>query len=201
MNRIDEVRPMTPHDVGAVVDLHLAAFPGFFLSFLGPRFLRELYGSILDDPSGIAFVSEQKGRLHGFVAGTTSQGGLYSRILGQRWWRFALAAIPSFVRRPAIAPRLWRALTKPVQRPPDGARGTLMSLAVAPARQGGGLGSENVHRFLYAAKERGMREVDLTTDADENEPVQRFYEKLGFRVTRRFVTPEGRNMLEYSIDL
>jgi hypothetical protein len=38
-----------------VVDIHLQAFPNFFLSFLGPRFLREFYAFFLVDPLGIGF--------------------------------------------------------------------------------------------------------------------------------------------------
>ena len=38
------VRPMAQADVPLVVETHLSAFPGFFLSFLGPRFLALFYG-------------------------------------------------------------------------------------------------------------------------------------------------------------
>ena len=34
---------MTAPDTPLVVDIHLAAFPGFFLSFLGSRFLHLFY--------------------------------------------------------------------------------------------------------------------------------------------------------------
>ncbi len=195
------IRPMERRDIGAAVAIHLAAFPGFFLSFLGPRFLRELYAAIIEDPSGIAFVEEGAGAIRGFVAGTAEPSGFYGRILRKRWWRFALAAVPAFVERPAIAPRLLRALGMPGRTVAVPGRGTLMSLAVDPAEQRGGTGATLVRRFLTAARDRTLREIDLTTDVDENEPVHRFYEKLGFRMSREFVTPEGRKMREYVTEL
>jgi len=43
--------------------------------------------------------------------------------------------------------------------------------------------------------------VDLTTDRDNNDKINRFYLSLGFACERTFVTPEGRTMNEYVIDL
>ena len=37
-----------PH-IGQIVKLRTAAFPGFFLTFMGPRFLRVLYTDLLDN--------------------------------------------------------------------------------------------------------------------------------------------------------
>jgi len=43
-------------DIDSVVKIHLSSFEGFFLSFLGEAFLKELYAGILAEPSGICFV-------------------------------------------------------------------------------------------------------------------------------------------------
>lgn len=43
--------------------------------------------------------------------------------------------------------------------------------------------------------------MDLTTDRDNNEATNSFYQKLGFVCERTFMTPEGRAMNEYVIDL
>jgi len=40
-----------------VVKVHIDAFPSFFLTFLGPRFLREFYSSFLVDDAGVGFVA------------------------------------------------------------------------------------------------------------------------------------------------
>jgi hypothetical protein len=44
---------------------------------------------------------------------------------------------------------------------------------------------------------RRVPAVCLTTDCSSNERVNRFYQQLGFRLGRTYVTPEGRAMNEY----
>lgn len=195
------VRPMTHDDVGDVVRVHLSAFPNFFLSFLGNKFLRELYLGILDDPSGIAFVSETDKQIGGFVAGTDSPTGLYMRLLKRRWWRFGIACAGKAVRHPHIIPRLLRAFSMPSSRHQDSTSGLLMSLAVRPDIQGNGSGRALVDAFLLAANRRELQSVALTTDSDNNENVNRFYRRLGFELAGTYVTPEGRRMNEYRIRL
>lgn len=74
-----------------------------------------------------------------------------------------------------------------------------MSLCVLPSIQGCGLGKALVDAFLKESEARGVEAVDLTTDAVANDSVNQFYRKLGFELSRTFVTPEGRRMNEYVI--
>lgn len=197
----DAIRPMTKADVSAVVKVHITSFPGFFLTFLGPSFLRELYSAIVADSDGISFVAFDGSGINGFVAGTVQPKGFYRRLLRQRWWRFALAAVVPTLKHPAIVPRLLRAFSMPEQVTHETKRGTLMSIAVLPALQGKHIGRALVSTFLDESIRRGLRQVDLTTDRDGNEAANRFYRKMGFVCERSYVTPEGRAMNEYVIDL
>jgi ribosomal protein S18 acetylase RimI-like enzyme len=195
------IRRMATIDLSAVVQVHLDSFRGFFLTFLGPAFLRELYVATLADSSGIGFVAEDGKGICGFVAGTAQPSGFYRRVLQSRWWRFALAAVLPVLKRPSIIPRLLRAFSMPEQATQHEGRGTLMSIAVLPEAQGNGIGQALVWAFLEEAAQRGLRQVDLTTDRDGNEATNRFYQDLGFVCERTFVTPEGRAMNEYIISL
>ena len=195
------IREMCSTDVSAVVQVHLDSFPGFFLSFLGLAFLRELYAATLADSSGIGFVAEDGKGIGGFVTGTAQPSGFYRRLLWRRWWRFALAAAPLVLKRPSIIPRLLRAFSMPEQVTRREGRGTLMSIAVLPEAQGHGIGHTLVRAFLEEAAQRGLQKVDLTTDRDNNEATIRFYQSLGFVCERTFTTPEGRAMNEYVIKL
>jgi GNAT superfamily N-acetyltransferase len=192
---------MSLADIHEVVCIHLASFQGFFLSFLGTRFLRELYAGILDDPTGIAYVFESQVHLMGFVAGTSEPEGFYRRLLSQRWWRFAVASMGPALKNPLIITRLLRALRKPQEAANQPDTGTLMSMAVLPQEQGAGIGQVLVMAFLQEAARRGLRHVDLTTDRFNNDSVNSFYQKRGFRFSQSYVTPEGREMNTYVIDL
>jgi ribosomal protein S18 acetylase RimI-like enzyme len=195
------IREMRLSDAAAVVAVHLKAFPGFFLSFLGPGFLRELYCSIVIDEAGISFVCCRGEKIIGFVAGTLQPAGFYSRLVRRRWWRFALASFKPALLKPVIIPRLFRALRKPGEVQSQSGVGLLMSIGVLPEAQGQGIAHELVKRFLFEARQRGLKQVNLTTDRLKNEKVNAFYERLGFDVIRTFTTPEGRQMNEYAIRL
>lgn len=197
----DGIRPMITADVPAVVAVHLKSFPGFFLTFLGSSFLHELYSAILVDRDGIALVASDKSGINGFVAGTAQPKGFYRRLLQQRWWRFALASTVPALKRPAIIPRLLRAFAMPEQVTRQDKRGTLMSIAVLPSYQGRHIGHALVNAFLEEALRRGLHQVDLTTDRDDNTAANRFYQKMGFVCERSYETPEGRAMNEYVIEL
>jgi len=193
------VRPMRPEDVPAVVAIHQLAFPGFFLTFLGPKFLHLLYSKILDEPGGVALVAaDQGGRVCGLVAGVSHQSGFYSRLARRNWLAFSLASLQAFLRRPNIAVRLLRALTYSRSSRNEA---LLMSIAVAPERNGEGIGRQLAARFLQEMQAMKVPSVSLTTDGDGNDHANRFYQRLGFQLTRTYVTPEGRIMNEYVIDL
>jgi ribosomal protein S18 acetylase RimI-like enzyme len=198
MSGTNLIRRMAQQDIVQVASLHIQAFPGFFLSSLGDGFLKELYTSILADPSGIAYVYENC-KLEGFVAGTTHPVGFYRRLLSSRLLYFCLPSMLPMVRQPQIIPRLFRALNSPREADAGEGCGTLMSIAVSPDAQGKGIGKQLVEVYLAEAAYRGNAEVNLTTDRLNNESVNRFYVRYGFRLMRQFATPEGRVMNEYRI--
>src|SRR5258706_41974 len=178
---------MQSDHVERVTSIHLAAFPGFFLSFLGGRFLRELYRAVIADGEGIAFVALSSGTVIGFAAGTASQG-FYRRAAKRRWWRFGLASAGALLRRPSIARRLLRALYAPPKTSSDGA--LLMSLAIDPRAQRSGAGKALISAFVDAAATRGAKAILLTTDRAGNDAVNAFYRDQGFLVAHEYVTPE-----------
>jgi len=109
---------MNSGDVEAVVKVHLSSFPGFFLSFLGPRFLSLFYLSICSAPEGIAFVYLNHASVPvGFVAGTSNPGGFYSSLLKREWYKFARASIIPILRKPSAIKRILRAVSHPSNNP------------------------------------------------------------------------------------
>lgn len=196
------IRKLQMSDVCHVVAVHLSSFPGFFLSFLGSRFLSLFYSGICNAPEGIVFVYlNDAGVPAGFVAGTSNPGGFYSRLLKRDWLKFALASIVPVLKKPSVIGRVARAVSHPSGNPIGNDIAGLFSIGVLPELQGTGAGKKLVQAFLNEAKQRGCKRVFLTTDRDNNEAVNSFYEKLGFEIERQYVTPEGRRMNEYWITL
>jgi ribosomal protein S18 acetylase RimI-like enzyme len=193
---------MKQEDIPQVVDVHIHSFPGFFLSFLGPRFLRLYYSNVCSTSDGISFVYlGLDGKVKGFIAGTTNPRGFYYRLLKKNWLGFFWASIPAICSKPLIVSRLIRAITFPSSTPFGEHVAGLFSIGVLPGAQRSGAGRQLVIRFLEAAKRKGCLTVFLTTDRDNNEHVNNFYCDLGFTLQRQYETPEGRRMNEYWINL
>ena len=193
-----KIRRMMESDIEAVVDIHLRTFPGFFLSFLGHDFVVLFYRSIRAAPQGVVLVAAGVEGIQGFAAGVTSQESFYERLVKKHWWRFALSALGAAIRRPSVIPRLFRALRRPSETGQAAAAAALLSIGVSPEAEGKGIGSLIIESFCRELVTRGVTEVCLTTDRDDNARANRFYERHGFHVSNSFVTPEGRAMIEYA---
>ena len=188
------IRPMTRSDLDSVVAIHLAAFPNFFLTFLGPRFLRVFYDAVMTD--GIALVATIDERIAGFVVGMVDSQSFYRRLLRTRFLHVAMAVLPVVVRHPSTLLRVGRRGVARAFQPAPGAE--LMSLAVHPRDQHRGAGRELVEAFIARVHEAGSKSLWLITDAADNDAVKKFYETLGFTVRRSFTNAEGRALVEYA---
>jgi ribosomal protein S18 acetylase RimI-like enzyme len=194
--------PMRPAHIPAVVQTHLLSFPGFFLSFLGPRFLSLYYAGICAAPEGIGLVSlNTLGLPAGFVAGSSNPRGFYSILLKRDWLKFAFASVGAIIRKPSAMVRIARGLFHSEGNPVGDDVAGLFSIGVLPELQGTGAGKLLVQAFLHEAAMRRCKRVFLTTDRDANDAVNAFYQKLGFCIERQYETPEGRRMNEYWINL
>lgn len=196
-----DIVAMTRDDVEDVIVIHLRAFPGFFLSQLGPTVLRVLYGELLRDGTGICFVCRSNGRIIGFVAGTVDPRGFYMRLLRNRCLRLAVSSFGAIFRIPGAVPRLLNAFRRTRAEGHGSGCGLLMSIAVDPEFQGIGRGRALACHFLRACRARGLSAVHLFTDRLQNNDVNRFYLALGFEVSQVITSDHGRLMNDYRITL
>lgn len=195
------LEPLAARHIENVVRLHLLGFPRFFLSFLGPRFLHEFYNSFLGDPVGVGLVaSDSAGQVLGAVVGPLDPRGYFGRLLRRKWWAFCLASVGAVVRRPSCVPRLFRAVRYRGEPPSGPARALLSSIVVSPAAQGRGVGKMLISGWVEEARRRGAAGCYLSTDADENEAVNSFYQRSGWQMASSYVSREGRRMNRYVLD-
>lgn len=199
-HRIDPIRFARASDISGVVDVHMASFQNFFLTFLGRSFLSHLYREVAHEPGAVFLVatSPENGVI-GFAAGVPDLGAFYQRLTRRKWFTFGLSSLRAALMRPSIIPRLWRALG--ASRFADRASypTALISLAVTPMHKRTGVGHRLMMRFLSMMRGDAAQGVCLTTDRDSNAPALAFYEKLGFKKTREYCTREGRWVCEFSI--
>lgn len=194
-----KIVPIQSGHIGQVVDVHILAFPDFFLTFLGPRFLAEFYKSFTYNPDGIGFVAEDTatGKVLGVVVGPLIPGGYFKKLLIRRWWAFCVASIFAVVKKPSVAGRLFRAMFYRGDAPAGPDRSLLSSIAVDPRIQKQGLGKALVQAWVDEVRRRGGTSCYLTTDAENNDAVNHFYQSLGWKLEASWSTPQGRPMNRY----
>jgi GNAT superfamily N-acetyltransferase len=194
-----DIVPLASQYIQPVVRVHLAAFPNFFLTFLGPRFLKEFYISFTEDSAGIGFVVQdpQTKQVYGVIVGPFNPAGYFKRLLKRRWWAFCVASLAAVLKKPSVVSRLFRAVFYRGDAPNTDGLSLLSSIAVSPDIQSKGLGKLLVDAFINEVKKRGGKGVFLTTDAEGNDKVNRFYQNIGFTLESSYATPQGRKMNRY----
>lgn len=196
MSVAPQLRIAIPDDVEGIVELHFAAFSGFFLTSLGKPFLIHLYSSFVSDEKGLCWVAEDNERIIGFVAGTPAPDEFFRTIKRTKLWKFAISALPGLLKNPGfVVKKCFSALAykgEPIAGLSDAA--LLSSLAVDPIGLGKGIGRKLVETFCLEVSKEGVFSVYLTTDAEENDSVNRFYEKCGFFLEGSFLRTGNRTM-------
>lgn len=194
------IREMTHSDLGAVVDIHANAFDGFFLTRMGPRFLRAYYQTVLEFESSIALVAydTEADRAQGFAVGFRDPQGFY-HLFGQRRRRVAPAILLAVLRNPGLMPTILhniRRVDAQAQQPVNAVE--LSSIAVGVPRRG--VGGALLEAFADKARSEGVHRLILTTDAEGNDPVREFYEARGFNL-EGFETRAARQLCRYFREL
>jgi colanic acid biosynthesis glycosyl transferase WcaI len=200
------VRAATADDIPAIAAVHTEAFPGFFLTRLGPGFLRAYYRAVLRFDGGLLYVAADAGGIVGFVAGFIEPSRFYA-AMKRSPWTFAGPLTLGLARRPWLLARAVARVAAVVihraqaeDRAEVGSRAELSSLAVRLSAQGKGIGRRLVQTFLESARRTPASVVSLTTDAMHNDDVNAFYQRSGFGLARRR-SSAGRLMNEYEIRL
>jgi ribosomal protein S18 acetylase RimI-like enzyme len=193
------VRPAGVTDLESIAVIHSRAFPGFFLTDLGPAVLRLYYGTVLNHASGVLLLAHCGGRPAGFVCGFSSQSDFYAAWTKQKW-RVLMVAAPALLRDPRRIARLlvgyrWSRSLE-VRCGKD--RAELSSIAVAPEFAACGIGTNLLQGFREVLVRRAADSYELTTDALDNDPVNAFYVRQG--LTLQGQVRRGPRVLNLYVD-
>lgn len=192
------VRAATKEDIRKVVEVHIAAFPGFFLTMLGKHFLHELYTAFLSRETGILRVAyDSNGVVLGFAAGTNKPNYFYSKLRKDKWFKFLIRALPSLIKNPALVVcKLYHALFYKGDTPTDLENSALLSsIAVSPEHGGKSIGKLLLRDYEEQIRNSGVPSLYLTTDKLGNEAVVGFYKRCNYEIESEFTQASGRNML------
>lgn len=191
---MESLRPVKQDNVSGVVNIHIKAFPDFFLTSLGSSFLKTYYSSVIKHSTGIGVCMTESNRVIGFAVGTSCSNGFHKRILLSNLLQFTYQLFRVFFLKPKSIIRLFSNLEKKtkIDIPPFSAE--LLSIGVDPSHKGQGVGKILLDAFEKEAREKLSKAVLLTTDYYNNHATIKFYEKCGYSVLCDFIAYPNRKM-------
>ena len=189
------IRKATLYDVNAIVEIHINAFKGFFLTSLGRDFLKFYYTCFVKNGETVTMVAEENNIIYGFSAATKKCKGFNGRLIKGNLFLFGLLTFKMLFRSPNSLLRLIRNLSKKgdgVIDKEDYAE--LYSIGVSRNVQGKGIGKKILIETEKELKTMGVERVSLTTDYFNNEQAVGFYHSVGYKLLYEFVTYPNRKM-------
>lgn len=182
-------------EIDALVVIHVSAFPDFFLTQLGTRFLRLYYSSVLSHPEGVLLGCYEGDRLTGFCAATINSNGFNKRLIKFHFFAFAMETFILLLTNIKALKRLYLNLSKSDSTNTDkGDYAELLSIGVDRGYQGKGIGKQLLMTLEEEVRCRGCRKLSLTTDYHNNEQAIGFYRSMGYRVLYDFIAYPNREM-------
>lgn len=184
--------------VKSIVSIHLDTFKGFFLTFMGRGFLKQMYMSYTKHSlSDVLVAMDDDGTILGFLAYSSDLSGLYKYMIKHRLVQFAWYSLGAFFRKPKVFMRLIRAFLKPGESKRNENYIELASIGVSPMSKSKGVGTLLIEALKHEVDFSKFDYITLETDALDNDAANHFYVKNGFEIVRQFETHEGRKMFEY----
>ncbi len=187
-------------DLDAIVNVHQAAFPGFFLTSMGPAFLGAMYSAFLTANPEMFIAFQQGQTVSGFAVGSIP--GKNKINVNTIWCagRLLTSSMPGAFKNPIkIANKLIsRIIPSEGQVEFRTGDALLRSIGVLPECQGQGIGGLLLKEFEEQAKIKGAHRVILTTDAINNARTVNFYRNCGYAVEQEFLQDRSRIMLLFT---
>ncbi len=180
-----------------IVEIHLNTFKGFFLTFLGKGFLKQLYKGFIEYEKSNLIIAIEHDKIVGFLAYSEDISLFYKYLIKHRLFSFAWYAFIAFLRKPKVLFRLLSALGKSEEVKREEKYVELASIGVDPNYKAKGVGSQMMSYLKDKIDFNKFAYISLETDADNNDYANRFYQKNKFILARTYSTKYGRKMNEY----
>jgi len=217
-----KIVPLSPEHASTTAQLHIAGQPGTFLTNLGPRVLTALYRALphLSTCFGFAALATEEAETPiGFVAATTSTGGLFLELGTREAHRFFPPLLLRLLQKPTLIGQALRTITYPLLHGDNGDNSKkaspltgdnsgdnghnsgqtaeLLAIMIDPRWRGRGVGTLLLQQLHGAARARQLGAMRVTVDAS-NSGARRFYARHGYVEQQRFQL-YGRTMCSYRL--
>ena len=179
------IKVLNVDDTMEMSRVHMEAFSTFFLTSLGPLFVKRFYEAVLVTEKGYGIGFVENGKLGAFAVGAFEKEGFYRNVVKKHAVKLIFAALPAFLKKPNRAFRIMKAFTAQPYNDSNKNGGVLLSICVDTQLKGRGMG-----KLILSAFEEKMWEgaslLYLTTDAEKNQDVNQFYLSQGYALTTQY---------------
>lgn len=196
------IRKATLNDVPGIVDIHISAFPDFFLTTLGKSFLNFYYKCFIQSSLGLVLCVEEKGELLAFSATSLTSSGFNKKLIINNLLSFFILSLKLTLFSPKSLIRLIQNINK---------KGTdqdvkldyaeLFSIGVSEKYHGQGIGKKILFETEKLVRDNNIFNLSLTTDYYNNEATIAFYKTMGYKVFYEFTAYPNRKMYRFIKDI
>lgn len=192
------IRVATIVDVPQIVNIHMNAFDGFFLTSLGRSFLSFYYKAFIKSKDGIVLCAVLENKVCGFAAATKQCKGYNSKLIKTNLTSFLWLSFRLLFTNPFALIRLAKNITKKsdiIDDPEDYAE--LYSIGIEDCAQGKGIGKKLLATIEERLKCEGVEKISLTTDFYKNDSTIAFYRTMGYKTLYEFTSYPNRRMYRF----
>ncbi|MEM8962959.1 MAG: GNAT family N-acetyltransferase [Acidobacteriota bacterium] len=172
-------------DLTRLATLHATSLDGSLFARLGTRLLERYYRFVVDsEDEALLLERDDSGGIRGAAVLSFAPLSLTGRFVGAHVVGFGIAMLRGMLTDGAVRGLLFhyaRERLKGVHATIDDGTPEVLQIYIDPTRRGGGIGSKLMRRAERVAYARGARSMAVRTEAEDNEPVLRFYDRGGYR--------------------
>lgn len=190
-------------DLQEIIEIHLKAFPNFFLSGLGRSFLNTYYGCCFSSEKAfiLTAINKNSEKVVGFGVACYQSKGFHKHLILNNSRVFIFQGLKLFFSKPRALLRLFKNLVKGNDFNDNFNYAEILSIAVTPDFKGIGVGKNLLREIEKRVKNNNIKTITLTTDLEFNNKVLKFYDKCGYKIFYEFLSYPKRKMLKLIKDL
>lgn len=190
-----EFRKARFSEAKVIAKIHTRTFINSFLTSLGHSFLKTYYEACIKSKETICLCAiENNNDIVGFCFGTLSSKRFSKRLILNNFFPFVIQFTRIFFSKPAAIIRLFKNLDKGNDTEDDGIYAELVSIGVLKENKGLGIGKNILSEFEKNVRSKNVNKICLTTDAENNNYVLKFYKSMGYEIFYEFITYPNRKM-------
>jgi len=194
------IRAAENRDLCPIIALHNQYLGEYYLARLGDSFLLPYYTGILQAHSCQIFVYEHEREVMGYLVATIDSRKLLSELLNKQGLKI-LTAIGKFViGKPANFFQLLEIAAYPINAPAPKVQAELLYIALDNSQRKSGASELLVLKALAWLKDRGIKQVKVSTSAD-NQGANQLLQGMGFSLEGSFsLLKKNQHLYLASID-